>query len=279
MLDRLELLGQTEPLPLDLLQALLRLPRAVDPAAAVRAERIGTPAGKQVADWLRRWPFDPDVTCKIQVRGNEHWQVDELAATVSMPPGLPDEVARLWTPDKTRHYAYNSAWYPAVMPSHREMAAVQLLPGLQSTSVEAGVLAALAHNEGPVEGALAGAVVLVMGDKKPERRAEALDALVTLAARGELEADFGQVLAVLVRNDLVTLSRVTGVLELPLLLPSLGTRARAGLGELLTVAANAAERAGAVGEVPGLAEVAARKGGSRLAEEARRLHNSLVSET
>ncbi|MFI6317930.1 DUF6493 family protein [Nonomuraea sp. NPDC050556] len=295
LLDRLELLGQTEPLPLDLLQALLRLPRSVDPAAAVRAEGLGTPAGKQVAEWLRRWPFDPGVTCSIQVRDHEHWQVEKLVAAVTMPPGLPDEVARLWTPDENRHYAYNTAWFPSIMPSHRELVAVQLLPSLQSRSLDAGVLAALAHDEGPVEGALAGAIALGMDHKKPERRAEALDALVTLAARDQLEADFGQVLATLVRNDLVTLSRATGVLQqaqesgvdlwpvlataLPLLLPSPGNRARAGLGEFLTVAANAAERTGASGEIAGLADVAARKGSSRLAEEARRLHNSLDSET
>lgn len=295
LLARLELLGQAEPLPTDLLQALLRLPRAVDPALAERAERLGTPAGRQVAAWLRRWPFDPEVTCAIRRIDHGHWHEYRLKAAITLPAGLPGEVARLWTVDETSRYPYGCSWWPAIMPSHREVVAAHLLPSAQTTRWGAGVLAALVQGEGPVEGALAGAVAFVMGHNKPAQRAEALDALITLAARGELEADFGQVLAVLIRNDLVTLSRVTAVLAealasgvrlwplveaaLPLLLPRQGERARAGLGAFLTVAADAAALSGATGEIPGLAEVAARPGASRLAEEARRLHLSLYVET
>ncbi|GAA4182895.1 hypothetical protein GCM10022252_09530 [Streptosporangium oxazolinicum] len=58
---------------------------------------------------------------------------------------------------------------------------------------------------------------------------------------------------------------------LPALLPGTGERPLTGLADLLAVAVKAAALAGARADVPGLAETAARKGGSRVIEEARHL--------
>lgn len=51
-----------------------------------------------------------------------------------------------------------------------------------------------------------------------------------------------------------------------------------GLGDLLAVAAECAERSGARGELPYLAQTAARSGSSRLVTQARRLRSALVAE-
>lgn len=51
-----------------------------------------------------------------------------------------------------------------------------------------------------------------------------------------------------------------------------------GLGDLLAVAAECAERSGARGELPYLAQTAARSGSSRLVTQARRLRSALGAE-
>jgi hypothetical protein len=51
-----------------------------------------------------------------------------------------------------------------------------------------------------------------------------------------------------------------------------------GLGDLLAVAAECAERSGARGELPHLAQTASRSGSSRLVAQARRLRTALVAE-
>ncbi|MDT9700770.1 hypothetical protein RMT89_34095 [Streptomyces sp. P17] len=51
-----------------------------------------------------------------------------------------------------------------------------------------------------------------------------------------------------------------------------------GLSDLLAVAADCAERSGARGEVPHLAQIADRRGSSRLVSQARRLRSTLVAE-
>ncbi|GAT70481.1 secreted protein [Planomonospora sphaerica] len=107
---------------------------------------------------------------------------------------------------------------------------------------------------------------------------------------GELPADdLGRALEQLFRLDAVKLNRITPTLEeltlsgahtetwamlaraLPALLPAAGDRPATGLADLLAVAVKAAALAGARADVPGLAELAARKGRSRPAEEARGL--------
>jgi hypothetical protein len=51
-----------------------------------------------------------------------------------------------------------------------------------------------------------------------------------------------------------------------------------GLGDLLAVAAECAERCGARGELPHLAQAAQRRGSSRLVSQARRLRTALAPE-
>jgi len=131
------------------------------------------------------------------------------------------------------------------------------------------------------------------------RTAEVVGLLV-LAARGQLDGDrLGTDLGQLVRSGAVKPSRLAesmrtgastgantsiwGILRhtLSALLADLDgdvkpAQAR-GLGDLLAVAAECAERAGARDELPHLAQTADRAGSSRLVTQARRLRSALVA--
>jgi hypothetical protein len=143
-----------------------------------------------------------------------------------------------------------------------------------------------------------------LGARHEEDRLAAVDALLVLAARGQLDAAvLGTDLGQMVRDGVVKPLRLTDSLRtaaatganatiwgllrhiLPPLLGDLaaggpdGQAARSrGLGELLAVAAECAERSGARGELPHLAGAAARRGSSRLVTQARRLQGALVEE-
>ncbi|PNV31945.1 hypothetical protein C1708_06200 [Streptomyces sp. DH-12] len=62
----------------------------------------------------------------------------------------------------------------------------------------------------------------------------------------------------------------------PLLSEDLSPAESRGLGELLTVATECAERTGAQGEIPGLDPIADRRGSSRPVSQARRLRAALA---
>ncbi|MFI6538087.1 DUF6493 family protein [Nonomuraea sp. NPDC050547] len=302
LVERMEALGNTEPLPADFEQGLLRLPRHTDPGLLARAERLPTRAGRTLAAWLRAggWP-DPAVTWELREERAAYTWTRQLLPTVEPPAGLPGWLAELWTL-KPRHvslsYPRDAIWWPMIMPSHREIVAtalVRCMPLLpEANDVRTDALAALAHGEGPVGTATALAIAGGLGHRRDARRAAALDAARTLAARGQLSAgDLGRALAKLLRHRLVPLKRITGSLgeltetgahtevwhalaaALPSLLPGPGERPHAGLGDLLGVGVRAAVLAGTRSEIAGLAEMAARKGSSLVLYEARRLHEAI----
>jgi hypothetical protein len=127
-----------------------------------------------------------------------------------------------------------------------------------------------------------------------------VDALLVLAARGQLDAgrlgaDLGQLvrrgavkplrLAESIRTAAATgaYATVWAVLRdaLPILLADLATEGASttparGLGDLLAVAAECAERSGARGEFPHLSQAAGRRGSSTLVTQARRLRTALT---
>ncbi|MEV0390217.1 DUF6493 family protein [Nonomuraea sp. NPDC050643] len=191
-------------------------------------------------------------------------------------------------------YAYDLAWWPLVMPAHREIVAAhlagQLLDTLDSGSHSAQVLAGLAHGDGPLGYGMAYALACGMGHASAADRAAATDAFLTLAVRGEVPVrELGEAVATLAGRELVKLHRVVSALDdatqagaqeavwavivqaLPGLLPEEGERPRAGVADLVAAGARAARIAGARGELPCAAVIAARKGSSRLILEARRL--------
>ncbi|WP_101784020.1 DUF6493 family protein [Nonomuraea indica] len=364
LLARLELLEGAEPLPADLDQALLRLPRltaaaplppgapaedtwpvaatvqpgtaaetdasAVQPGAAVeidasavqpgaaagtdapvasvrllpwlstlagRADAIGTEAGRRLAGWLRAGGLpDPVVRCTLRpapaVYGETSWDT-RITPAAAVPDGIADLMV---VPAPTSSWG-GAVWWPCSMPSHREIVAAHLLPFVNGFGEPglAEALAMLVHGDGPLGEATATALATVMGDRRPEWRAAAADALVTLTVRGDLSGFgnlVGDVVGQAVPAGLVKLARVNTVLQeatesgagtwpvlaaaLEVLLPEPGAKVRAGLGDLLATAVRSAVLAGARGDVPGLAALAARKGASRAGEEARRLHHHLT---
>ncbi|MEV4879983.1 DUF6493 family protein [Streptomyces cyaneofuscatus] len=160
-----------------------------------------------------------------------------------------------------------------------------LLPPLMETGGEAGAALHLALAYG-------------LGARHPEDRISAVDALLVLAAQGRLDsALLGRELGVLVDHDLVKVVRladaartaaatgayrtVLGVLAgvLPTLLAY--EKAPRGIGDLLAVAAECAERCGTediehrgtegIEPIAGLAATAGRKGSSQTVRQAARL--------
>ncbi|MFI6908381.1 DUF6493 family protein [Nonomuraea sp. NPDC050394] len=276
--------------------------KPIDPELIARAEKLPSRAGRRLADVLRAGGLpDPVVTWAMETYPRPEYyreSLEEAHARLTPPEGVPEQVAALWTlAPKTGYPAHSRdmVWWPPLMPSHREAVAAHVLECLPwfmtGSDGQVAVVAALAHGDGPVGLATASAIVTGMGHERAAERAEAAGAIITLAAHGQLPAaGLGLAVACMVRGEQVKLNRITGVLDevtaagayaevwaaltraLPLLLPGPGEKVRAGLGELLRVAVRAAAQAGARDELPGLAELAARKGSSLVLHEARRLH-------
>ena len=160
------------------------------------------------------------------------------------------------------------------------------------------ILPLLAEAPGEAGEAVHLGVAYGLGARHPEDRLSAVDALLVLAARGQLDteglgADLGQLmrrgavkplrLAESVRTAATTgaYATVWEILRaaLPVLLADLATDGAAasarGFGELLAVAAECAERTGARGCMAHLAQAADRRGSSRLVTQARRLRATL----
>ncbi|MEO3977476.1 DUF6493 family protein [Streptomyces sp. CAU 1734] len=203
---------------------------------------------------------------------------------------------------------YCGYWQPqwaVVFPHHREALAHWMTPRRNGSGSDcretAGCLPVLAEAGAPGEAAgpaLHRALAAGMNADRAEDRLAVVDAMLVLAARGQLDPiRLGEGAAKLIRHREVKLNRFTDALRtgaetgaqvtvwsvlaaaLPVLL---ATRpAPAGLGGVLAVAADCAERcgpavrtapvAGAGERIPGLAELAARGGSSQTVTQAARL--------
>ncbi|MFC0039995.1 DUF6493 family protein [Actinomadura rayongensis] len=279
----------------DAVQAVLRLPRE---AAAV-AERLLPGAGA--------WFDAPTVACAVEPvrvgRGDGEY-APRLAGRVTLKEKVPDELDRAARLPSGRSfgdafatgYTIGVGQWPGMFPHHREVAAAHLLPslplGMTVDWFPSGVTAGLAAAGGPPGPATA--AVLACGlSGTPAARAEAVDALLVLAARDALAAaDLGAAVVTLTGQAIVKVNRVTESLgqaadagahrhvftaittALPGLLPAPGARPATGLPDLLALAARIAETAGLRADLPEVAAVAARGGSSRLVREAARLHQA-----
>ncbi|WP_049565775.1 DUF7824 domain-containing protein [Nonomuraea sp. SBT364] len=309
LLDRLQRLADAgaEPLPADLEQALLRLPRDVAPAVLARARALTTDAGRACAAWMGgAIPGDPEMRCEVETRVS-YGSVYTKVTTTLTPPGetVPESLRGLFGIDDGHD---RLGWRALVLPSHRDVVAAHLAPHLavwldSTHDPQVTLLAGLPHAGGPVGTGMAYALTFVMGHSAAADRAVAVDALITLAARDQVPAAaLGAAVAHLVRSEVVKLNRVIAALDevtlsgghaavwaviaatLPRLLPADGARPRAGLPDLLAAGARAARAckaggagtAGSPGGIPELAALAARKGTTRFVQEARRLHQVLT---
>ncbi|GAA1641090.1 DUF6493 family protein [Actinoplanes couchii] len=310
LLDRLIRLETTgrEPWPVDFEQALLRVPRTVDADVTVRAAELTSAAGQRFAAWLKDGGL-PDPVSSRRVQRNPAHQRAYMSMNQSHrrfvvdlePAGDRSPLAdRILTLDRGPDIQwYSDEFTPdiaiAALPHHREVLAAWALPTLASSADmdQRGAgrsLPAIVECDGPAGPAVRLAVAYVLGARDEADRLAAVDAFLVLAAQGEDLSGVGTEIAELCEVGMLKPSRVlTGLTDahhaggsaavwqvLAAALPKLLVLAPRGLPDLLELATLVAGRAGPRAEVPGLSDVAARTGSSRLVKEARRLSAVLV---
>ncbi|GLY03892.1 DUF6493 family protein [Actinoplanes sp. NBRC 101535] len=310
-----------QPGPYDLSQALLRLPRDVDPGIRAAATELSSPAGHAFAGWLRDGGLaDPDVDAVMATRqacrhvhdcdsgrqphcrclNNRRLPCRTVTFTpvghpaLTVPPGL----LALTEADAVDHlgYAYGTAAWPAVLPSHREVVAahLQLVLAQAGDGTMAGELAhlpALARCDGPFGPAMAQCLAYGLGAARSAGRTATVDAFLMLAARGILDSTLvARELAELYSSGALVLKRVIDGLDQAHragatdhvwsitrdLLPAVLTAPGPGAPDLLKLAESAAAACLADDELPEVASVAARGRRTRLGTEAARLQRTLT---
>lgn len=294
-----------EPWPLDYEQALLRV--VIDPAVLPRAERLTSSRGRQFAEWLAAGGLPEPISTRFeQENGGLRRVVANLDPTRADGPGLILEgalftLSRSPRPTWIGRYAFTPDVLTMVLPRNRDVTAAWALSHFAALADlddrDASLLPLLAEASGPIGPAMALAVVYTLAARHEPDRIAAVDAFLTLAARPEPFAEaIGAELGALGRDDIVKLPRIAAALTdalragaatavwevlataLPILLPATPR----GLPDLLEVATQAAAAANAdttktaTADIPGLTEIAARKGSSRLIREARRLQEVLT---
>jgi Family of unknown function (DUF6493) len=189
--------------------------------------------------------------------------------------------------------------WPALLPSHRDVIAAHLQPRLTQLPWggrgDGQVLPVLAEADGPVGPGLILGLALGLGARDPVDRAAAVDALVLLAGRRQLDGStLGAELAGLVALDLLQLDRIVPALRdlarsgatgevwailstaIPGMLPPVVERAPRVLPDLLALGAELAGAIGGCQAIPELAAITGRGGSSRLVAESRRLQHLLA---
>ncbi|MFB4295858.1 DUF6493 family protein [Actinomadura sp. NTSP31] len=311
--ERLEAAG-AEPGRAELAQAMLRVPREIDPAAAARAKGLTSEAGQAMAAWLAEGPpADPDVRCEILAEpeatlGDRALRLPSRVLSAVAMPGDTD-VARLcafpeegWRDLGRPTYSSFFARWPGITPSHREIAAAHLVPYQARMTdenwLQGPTMLALAEADGPAGAATGTLLAFTLANRHERHRTDAVDALLALSARGVMPAaETGAAIGRLTAADRIKLGRVVKALgtaadagahadvwstiatALPEVLPAPGGRAPTGLPDLLALGTRTAETLGARGAIPALEAVAGRGGSSRLVKEAARLHRTLTAAT
>ncbi|MEV4656665.1 hypothetical protein [Micromonospora sp. NPDC049301] len=259
-------------------------------------------AGDELASWLRGdalpAPVQQLVTVQRRERagtydfGYDRLPIRRTMVTSAPPEGVADPLGMLTVPAQLigrGHGGWSDLW-PAVLPGHRGLVAAHLLPGVARAVQEdvqdgAMVLPLVAECTGAGGPALDLALAYGLCARHEVDRAAALDALLMLAAAGDLDAPaVGRHLGALAADGQVTLTRATTPLRdavaagarlsvwrlLAAALPPLlaAPTPPRGTPDLLTLAAETASATGVRVGVPGLTDVAARGGTSRLVTEA-----------
>ncbi|MFF0721579.1 DUF6493 family protein [Micromonospora sp. NPDC003816] len=310
LVERLAALGSRTPGHWDLTQALLRLPTNADEAVAGKAAALGSPAGDRLAAWLRDGGLPQPVMRQSTLRRKRTGQYnfdhpymppERLLVELSPPEGHADPDGLLTLHPSSigvEHTGWVNLW-PSLLPGHRGVVAAAVLPLVANTADldqrdGTAVLPLLAETTGPGGIALDLAMAYGLGARHAPDRVATLDALLTLAAADQFDAvGTGAALGALATGARVKLSRVVEPLRdaaqagapstvwrlLAATLPALLTPPTPPRGtiDMLTLATETATTTGVRLDVPGLAEVAARGGSSRLVTEARRLHRALQS--
>ncbi|MFF8845346.1 DUF6493 family protein [Streptomyces sp. NPDC015127] len=318
LVDRLRAYGRlgATPAPVDFTQALLRVRRSGGEAAAKAAAGLGTREGDRLAAWLaepesavpalRAAAADDDGGRQVPQGSGLGRRIAETRERLAFKREFPGAFQWLGhTQDVSSqpcyHWEGGERYWPAVLPQDREALAMWLLPGVVATARDdardaASCLPALAEAEGRPGPHLHRALAAGLGARYGEDRLAAVDALLVLAARGQLDAELvGREVAELVGHGTVKLNRLADSVRtaaatgaygtvwalLSAVLPPLLAAAPVprGLGEILGVAADCVEHCGPDGApegagsdlVPALTEHAGRRGSSVLVVQASRL--------
>lgn len=298
----------TEPGQADLDQALLRLDREVPPEARAGAAKLTSPAGRRLAAWLTSGGLpDPAVSRATEPLRWRSPRPGVLVSTEAVPghEELPEPFGSLLgahdpigSPCKCGSGGECSPHALALLPQHREIIAGRMLVSFavlaefDTIGEGAPVLPALAESDGPAGPATHLLLAYGLGARRFEEQLFAVDAMLVLAARGQLDADqLGRDIAELTALRRLKPQRFVAALReaartgayatvwavlsgaLPLLLTG---EAPHGLPAVLTLAAECAERSGARGAIPGIDELAARSGSSQLIKQARRIKGAIA---
>ncbi|GIF34430.1 DUF7824 domain-containing protein [Actinoplanes utahensis] len=200
LVDRLAGLETTgrPPLPLDFQQALLRVRRTTDPATLARAEALTSPAGRQLAAWLRSGGLpDPVSTRFEQCTRDRDGNVVVRRVVANLESARTDDdrivledalvsLTRRSRPDYQASYAEVPDVLAMMVPHHREIAAAWALPGIAALAdqddSDASLLPLLAEAAGPIGPAMTTALAYGFGARHQNDRAAAVDAFLLLAA-------------------------------------------------------------------------------------------------
>jgi hypothetical protein len=277
-----------EPWQRDLRQAVQRLPRDTD---AALFSSLTSKAAAKVRDWLAS-RTDPGIA--IVERTYRHpWRysqdITDTGLYATATPGLeePEQLLRQYD-----EWGPMIEWWPSVLPTQREVVAAHLVPHLRARTASKGsdgpILPMLAEAHGPAGPAVHLALSYGLGAELVVNRAHAVDAILILAARDQLDGrTFGDLLGQLLERGDLALNRVAPGLRdaarsgaarqiwdaLTTALPRLWTHNR--VSDVIELAVELAQLLGPGGTVDGLAEVAARKGSSKAVVQAKRLVSAL----
>jgi hypothetical protein len=292
-LARLEALG-VEPAPIDFAQALLRVTPTGDARTLRAAGELRSEAGQRLARWLR------DGGLPHQDSEPKGWDQPESAHSDREParPGValaswfPPVAAALIGPYRERTLLNPPApFWVAQLPHHRdEVAARDYSASFHfNARWKTRILPFVAEADGPagyaVHIALAFGMAMWHGDDAT------LDALLVLAARGQLDAALlGRQLEVLLKAGRLRPNRVADSLRaaaetgahgvvwavLEAALPGIvRDNPIRGAAAFLSLAAECASRCGAKGEIAEVVAVAERGGSSLAVKNARLLRDAL----
>jgi Family of unknown function (DUF6493) len=281
----LERLGVTAA-PIDLAQALLRVTPEPGDQVRAAADALASEAGRRLARWLREgglphqdstpqgWPDSgPASGSWYPAHPGPHHALD-----------LPPVAAALVGPDKSPASAddYATPFWAAQLPHHRDEVAARTHHG---QVLSARLFPALMESGGPAGFALHNHIARAL-----PYREEAVDALLVLAAQGQLDSRLlaGQVRALLKYGhvkriaDALRAAAETGAYAtvwslLESLLPALlgGDKPVREAGAFLALAVECASRCGARGSIAEVDAMAARSGSSQMVKQAKLLRDVL----
>jgi hypothetical protein len=236
-----------QPWQLDLEQALLRLPRQVDPHLAARAATLRSSAGMQLASWLTAGPLlnpaaavigEPSDAFSRRLQNGaraaggvrrSHSRPRGRRLVAMAPAGNPRTSLHrvLFRLDPfappgvaTRSLGTASSVRPDLLPHHREVTAAwlltdvnQVLKGCGATVLHLGTAC-----DEPVGPALTLLLAYTLGARNPTARQTGLDALLSLSAAGNLNGRrLGEHLGSLIADEVfplhLVLPAVTGAVQ------------------------------------------------------------------